>query len=462
MIITPYKRRPIPPTVALLTDQGVIVDEHGNTHKPDLLPAGTRAWCSYDTVRALLKECRGEALCWNSEEIRWRNRRFEDGWKNRPTDVAVLKVPFPEDPERALQALRRWRDWLASYGASPTGTTGSAALSLLRATLSETLFCTMGDAPPILQTMGGRVELGPAGAGRFTERVEQWDMPAAYATTIGELRYGGRWWRSSDLPVDHEPEWWARDGRPVFTEAKVKIGDQLAPLIRRPRRRTTQMTLFLESLVRERFPSQTTLSGLWTWPELEAAELGGARILEVGESYVHLGGRHVFGPWWLAIQEGRRMRGLAGLLAKMTGNALWGRFCMDVTVQGSRTIRRKEAGKRGLQQRPVARNRKGPKPAHDLAETVSGQVRARLYLAMLELGPDLLSAHTDGLWCRRRGVPPAGDWRRKMEASQLDLIDPQTLRYHYRGGVETVMAGRAASEAAEAFDRQWRKARLAA
>lgn len=463
MIVHPYRRPPAPPTVAMLTDQGVILDEHGATWRPGEVPQHTVTWVDYDTVRGLLRAGQGEALCWNGEEIRWRHARLDrEGWKARPSDVSVLKVPFPEDPRRALRALKEWRSWLAGYGASPTGTTGSAAISLLRATLEQPLVCTLGEAPPILQTMGGRVQLGSQGQGRFVGRLEQWDLPAAYASTIGGLRYGGRWWRMSDIPVQHEPDWWARQGRPVFVQARVRIHDvEYGPLIRRPRRRTSMMALHLDAMVRSRFPTAVTLTGLWSWPELEqAVNAQAARILALTDGYVHLGGSLVFGPWWQAIQDGRAMRGLSGVLAKMTGNALWGRFCMDVAVQGNRTIRAKEKGRRGLQQRPVKRGKGGPRPAHDLAETVSGRVRAQLYQAMLEAGPRLLSAHTDGLWTLALEHGPAGEWRRKQDARQIDLLDPQTLRYwpRGRGEPEVVMAGRPASEAPEAFQRAWREA----
>lgn len=459
MIVLPYRRPPAPPTVGLLTDQGVIVDEHGAVWEPAQLPERTLAWCSYDTARTLLRDGRGEALCWNGEEIRWRHARLDaSGWKARPSDVSVLKVPFPEDPVRALRALKEWRSWLAGYGASPTGTTGSAAMSLLRATLDGPLVCSVGERPPLRQTMGGRQQLGSRGSGTFAGRLEQWDLPAAYASTIGELRYGGRWWRMSEIPVQHDPDWWAQQGRPVFVEAKVRVLDvEPGPLLRRPRKRTSMMAQYLDGMVRERYPSDVIMQGLWTWQELEAAQLASAvRILSIRDGYVHLGGSLVFGAWWEAVQDGRRMRGLAGMLAKMTGNALWGRFCMDVAVQGNRTIRSRPNSRKPILSRPVARRKGGPPPAHDLAETVSGRVRAQLYLAMVEAGPRLLSAHTDGFWTEALPSAPAGPWRRKMEARQLDLIDPQTLRYWPRGGgVETVMAGCPASEAPDTFQRAW-------
>jgi len=465
MIVFPYVRTPEPPAVALLDRAGEITDERGRRHKPDEVPAGVRVWTSYDTARELVKAGQGEALCWNGDEIRWRHGPQGDGageWKNRPGDVSVIKLPFPDDTGQGLDALATWRDWLRTYGAAPTGTTGSASMSLLRATLEQPLFCTMGDGPPLKQTMGGRLEMGPAGPGSFTGQIEQWDMPAAYAAELGAVHYGGRWWNTRDLQVSHGPEWWARGRRPTFVHARVRVPDGgPGPLIRRPRKRTTMLRQHLEAMTVPRYPAGT-ITGLWTWQELEAAERHGARILEVLDVYAHLGGRPLLEPWWAAVQDGRKARGLAGALAKMTGNALWGRFCMDVRVQGDRTIRRRPKGKRRLESSHAPVRGGGPLPAHDLAETVSGRVRARLYEAIVAAGDNLLSAHTDGLWLRHSPAAvelERNGWRQKAAARRLDVIDPQTLRYwpRRRAEAEYVMAGRTPTEAPAAFEALWRK-----
>lgn len=476
MIVDPYVRTPVAPTVAVLTREGRIVDEHGELLDPDDWPKGTRCWTDYDTVRELVNDGQGEALCWNGEEIRWRHERLEEDWHSRASDVAVLRLPFPESVEATLRALGAWRDWLARYGASPTGTSGSAAWSLLRATLTETLFCSMGSPPPLLQTLGGRVELGPAGPGRFEGELCQVDLQAAYARELSGLRYGGRWFRSADLPgVRREPAWWAGEGRPVFVRCRVEIPAlAYGPLVRRPRRRMSQLQLFFSQLHEDRYPVSTRLQGLWTWQELEAALEQGCRLLSVGEFWVHLAARRPFGAWWEAVQEGRRMPGLAGLLAKVTGNALWGRFCMDSRAQGRRSVRSRDGKRVGSRELAL---RGGLPPAHDLAEIVSGRVRAELYRLMMRAGDDLLSAHTDGAWIKggdasshkslaepRVTEAAGGSWRVKQPARRLDLIDPQTLRYWPVPARPSepwvVYAGVPAGLAAGAFERAWSKADL--
>lgn len=469
MIVEPYRRNPAPPTVALLLPDGTILDERGDRLDPDDWPPSTVAFSNYDTVRELVSSGRGEALCWNSEEIRWRAERYEDEWRRRPSDVSVLRLPFPPEPELALQGLGRWRDWLAGYGASPTGTTGSAAWSLLRATLRDVLFCSLGDAPPILQTIGGRVELGPAGPGSFRGRIVQLDLQAAYTQEIGRLYYGGRWYARDHLPVGRPVETWAVGGRPVFVRAVLQVPRDLAygPLIRRPRKRMSQLALFFSQVYENRYPTGRRIQGVWTWQEIAAAEAWGARLLQVKDYWVHLAAVRPFAPWIEAVWAGRRMGGFAGLLAKTTGNALWGRFCMDSRAQGTRTIRGRQGGR--VRSRPLPL-RGGPPPAHDLAETVSGRVRASLFDRMMTLGPNLISAHTDGVWAYDPGpttiLPPAlsltaAEWRRKQPARGLDLIDPQTLRYWPRPAhpeePHVVMAGVPAKIAAASFQKAWER-----
>lgn len=465
LVVDPYKRPPTPPTVCVLTREGEIVDEHGRQVDVDAWPDGYRCWADWDTVRGLVADGRGEALCWNGEAIRWRHRRFEDDWKNRPSDVSVLKLPFPGRPAETLRGLAAWRDWLAEHRASPTGTSGSAAWSLLRATLEGVLFCSIGEPPRLKQTIGGRIELGPAGPGSYAGRLAQVDLQAAYARELAEIRYGGRWYRGSEAG-SWAPEQYAAVGCPVFASAKVRLpsGLPFGPLVRRPRRRMTQLELFFSQVYEDRYPSRGTIAGFWTWQELEAAEQAGARILQLRDWWVHLAVEWPFRAWWEAIEQGRALPGLAGQLAKMTGNALVGRFAMDAEVQGSRTIASRN-GKLTARQLP---DRGGLPPAHDLAETITGRVRAELFSLMLEAGDDLLSAHTDGAWLAadpgwpggsRPGRYVQGVWRVKQPARRLDLLDPQTLRYWPKGRANpsVVYAGVPAGEAPAAFERAWQR-----
>lgn len=466
-MISPYRLHPVAPSVALLSPDGTVLDEHGASVDLDDFPPGVRVWCSYDTARDLLDEGRGEALCWNREEIRWRHRSFEAGWVRRPSDVNVIKLPFPEDPREGLRALASWRDWLASYRAAPLGTTGSSAWSLLRATLNQPLWTTVGEAPPVAFTVGGRQELGPGGAGRFEGMLQHLDLPAAYAAEIGGLRYGGRWLNTLNAPVKHDPDWWAREGRCVFVRASVRIPDlPYGPLPKRPR---ASPSGYLGSLLLgAHYPAGTRLQGVWTWQEVEMAVKHGARIERLLGCWAHLAGDSTpFAYWWGAVCDGRELPGLAGLLAKTTGNALWGRFCMDWRLMGERSIRSK--GAHVAASFRVLPRFWMPPAAHDLAETVSGRVRARLYDLIMVAGERLVCCHTDGAWLKAQAHVeldvPAG-WRVKEKARRLELLTPQNLRYWPRPPRESepwvVFSGMPASQADQAFEDAWRRSGLAA
>ena len=462
--MTPYKQRPARPTVCYLTPEGVVLSEHGRELSLDDWPARHRLWTSFDTARLLVSEGRGEALCWNGEELRWRHRRHEDEqkWLARPSDAHVLRLPLEElEPAAVVKGLARWADWLEREGAGAIGTAGSCAWSLLRATLEETLYTPAPSQtrPPLTFTLGGRQELGPAGAGRFEGVVEMVDMQAAYARTLGGLLYGGRWLKLRELGR-RTLDSFATDERPVFVKARVVVPEGLryGPLPDRP---VSPDDGFFRFGIGAEYPLGVTLTNVWTWQELAAAEAAGARISRVWDGWVHVaGGRRPFAPWLEAVERGRALPGLAGLLAKVTGNALWGRFCMR-TSAGRRTIRARH-GRQTVSRPAISEG--GAPAAHDLAETVSGRVRARLYAGMLELGDELLAVHTDGGWRlnRSRAAAPAS-WRVKLHASRLDLLGPQTLRYRpLRGPEVALVAGTPSGYAAQRFAELWARERMPA
>lgn len=438
--------------MALLLPSGTeAVAEDGEVLSLERWPPGTRLWAEWALVRQLVNAGVGEAKCWRGDEVRWRHRRFEDGWNDRASDAAVLKLPLSHlSPERVLEGFTRWRDWLAGWGAT-VGTTGAAAMSLLKATLELPLVTSSGERPPIGFTLGGRQELGAVGAGTHQGRLVHLDLPAAYAATLSGLRYGGVWVRCDGTPGRNAEE--AAGGEyPVFVRARVTIPAGIAgPLVKRPVRGPKS---YLESQLTAAFyPSGCRLQGTWTWEELRAAELAGCHVT-VLDAWLHRSGYRPFARWWEAVEQGRGMGGLAGLLAKVTGNALWGRFCMDPRA-GRRWVRGTD--KRGRATLRPLEGRRGGFPAHDLAETVSGRVRAQLYSAMREAGPDLLLADTDGLWCRRGSVRVAG-WRVKGRAERLDVLMPQVYRewpLHGDGGPYVTFAGVPAELAAAAFENRW-------
>lgn len=472
MIVEPYRRTPAPPTIAVLTPDGVAVGEHGDILSLDDWPAGYVLFASYGTVYRLVREGLGEALCWRGEEIRWRHENtYAQEWVRHASDAAVWKIAWDQLPfDRVLKGFALWRDWLASYGASPSGTSGSAAFSLLRARLERKLITNCGERPPVPFTLGGRQLVGPLGRGSYRGPLTLLDMPSAYARTLAGLRYGGVWLRAADEPGRRMADYVGRDC-PIFVRARVRVPAELAygPLVRRPKRPPRS---FMEaSLLGAEYPKGKEIQGVWTWEEIAAAEGAGCRV-RVLDAWIHRSGWYPFAPWWQAIEEGRSLGGLAGQLAKMTGNALWGRFAMDASLGAVRQIR--YMGPKRLVQRTLP-TRPAPYPAHDLAETVSGRVRARLW-QLVESVPDLVvSAHTDGAWMSydengSDGVVDAvlhSGWRVKDAAKRLDLLGPQTLRYWPNRMVpqrepRVVYAGVPAEVAPGVFQEKWEKAGLQA
>jgi hypothetical protein len=455
-VIAPYVLRPVPPTVALLTSDGVVVDEHGELHELETLPKGIRVWCSYDTARELLTAGRGEALTWWGEEIRWRHRRFEDGWVRRHSDVNVIRVPFPEDDAATLRGLALWRDWLDEEGASPVSTVGSASWSLLRARLEHPLWLSIGQVPPLRQVSGGRQSLGPAGTGRFEAPLYQYDLQAAYASTLGELVYG-RW---CQVGTSFDPAVLSNGGRqPLFVRARVKIPLELpyGPLLRRPRKvYTGGMRNFMALLYGQRYPRGVRMQGVWTWEELAVAEAAGCRIEKLLDCWMITGSAQPFLPWWDAVQRGRQMGDRFGAtLAKMTGNALWGQFC--IAHQGN-TSGREIVSREGKKFKRRLLPKTGGRPgAPDLGETIVGRVRARLYELLLQAEDDLVCVHTDGGWTRR-ALELEDGWRLRGQAARLDLLGPQALRYWPRGLREepwVVLSGVPFKQAPAAFEARW-------
>jgi len=69
----------------------------------------------------------------------------------------------------------------------------------------------------------------------------------------------------------------------------------------------------------------------------------------------------------------------------------------------------------------------------DLAETLTGRIRADLFRCMRAAEDKLLVAHTDGIWTSG-STPLPSEWRAKETVYQLDVLTPQVLRYYRKAG----------------------------
>ena len=451
MKVTPYKERPRPPRVSLLTSGGGFLMQDGSIVTSYHLPHDVQAWTDEATALELLRAGKGKALCWRGRPIRYN----PDASDERGFFVRVMGVPFPPDPDEGIIGLAHWRDWLAVYGAAPQGSLGGTSMSLLRASLDREFWTGVGAVPPLSFTIGGRQELGPRGApAEYVGDLRHFDLRAAYATILGGLEYGGQWYRVHADNLAATAELLAQGGRMVFVRARVKLtgSARIGPLIRRPRAEPKTVFGYLPE-----YPTAGTIQGVWTYPELEAAlETGAAGSARILDAWFHASAHpdpYPFKTWFDRVERGRRMHGFAGLLAKATGNALWGQFC--ISPQGRKQVLYyTRSGRRVMTELRV---RGGRKPAHDLSEYLTGTVRAALFRFALEAGERLCSAHTDGGWCDCTGGWHYPDWRQKERASRLRVLDPQVLAYReLRGDVERyVVSGWPADAAAERFESEW-------
>jgi hypothetical protein len=462
--VAAYVRQPGVFQVAVLTEDGLLRHEDGGVYHPDELPEGTRAFGQWDVVRGLMRQGLGEALCWRAEEVKWRRtpRPEEEDWVDRPTDVAVHRVHVhPRRRERAFLAdAVAWRDWLRGAGArAASGTVGSEAMSLLRASLqgrapivTGRAFQQPSDRPPIRWTRGGRIEDGPGGPGCYRGRLVQLDLPSAYSSLLGSLRYAGAWRQVNVRGAQFDSWLLAGDELPMFVRAQVLVPplDTPGPLLRHTRHRhnfITMQELALRGPPDPHYPSDCYLAGTWTRAELLAAMRVGC-VVEPQQAWVHFSPRQPFRRWWELILGGRdELRGEAGeLLVKMTGNALVGQFSRE---GGRRSIR---GGGRRMRRLPPGFQ---PYPAHDLAEYVTGTTRARLYELIRWAGDRLLTAHTDGAWVVDDGTPYPEGWRVKQAAHQLDYLAPAMYRYWRGRWPSYVYAGSPPIEAEERFSEAW-------
>lgn len=414
-------------------------------------------YAGFEHVNALLTEGAGVAMCWDGSPIRWRPFDPDDvEWRReRNTDVRVLRVAVPEDDE-FLRGLVRWRDWLQDYGASLLASIGSTSHGLLRATIDRPIWLNTAYpdsvVPPLHTLIGGR-QLGGLKPLRVRKptggEIRNYDLPAAYATLLGTLPYGRGWLElpASDCGDDFLDKW--NGVTPAFATARVSIPPMgLGPLPERPSAKYNQKFWFDLT----EYPVDSTIRGLWTIAELKEAVAVGCDVqlrnvwLQVANS------TPPFAPWFDAVKEGRRMRGFAGTLAKMTGNSLWGQFA--ISPKSQKTIRWKDNGKFEHKRIPYTT---APR-ALDIAEHLTGTVRAQLFRFAIQAGEKLITAHTDGAWVKWEPGDEYEGWRVKMRTPEFRYLSPQMYSYHYRKGNVYKTAAFPRASAKEVFEERWRRA----
>lgn len=410
-MIRPYARPPKPRPVGVLGSDRRVVLEDGRRVNLVEVPERTAIFADRDLVRhKFLIRGDGFAYCWNEVPVRW-----EAAGKH-----VILVGSYPGQGDDFLGGLVALRDFLAERGAT-IGSAGSSSWSLMRATITDVIWSRSGDCPPLPEVIGGRQEsFVPAGHyGEF----EIWDMEAAYARALGTLTWSPGHWREY-IGASIEP-----DDHPAFVEAEVRTPPEIVPVL--PHRRDEPEPEALKRRLDDRdYPSH--VRGIWTDREISAAISAGCDV-KVGRSWRLVGfPSRPFEPWFAEVRAARALGGFAGRLAKVMGNALWGRFCMT----GERTeIRYSSDGQPTTKPAPVFTPPASSQP-FDIAETVTGRVRARLYDELIRpMGDRLIGVHTDGgLVFPGAPVALGADWRRKAGGVDLTYIGPQTYSYKTRSG----------------------------
>ena len=416
-MIRPYARPPKPRPVGVLGhDRRVTLENGRRVNLPDV-PERTAIFADRDLVRhRFLIRGDGSAYAWNEVPVRW----LASGRQ------VILVGGYPGQGDDFLGGLVALRDFLAARGAG-IGSAGSSSWSLLRATLVDAIWTRSGDPPPLPEVIGGRQQsFVPAGHyGAF----ELWDMSHAYARTLGELCWPvGSWRRYLDPGTP--------DGTPVFVHARIVTPDGLVPPV--PERRDEPEAEPLRRRLDDRaYP--VDVAGVWTDLEVAAAREVGCAVV-IREAWRMVGVPATpFEAWYAAVREARALGGFAGRLAKIMGNALWGRFCMT----GERVEVRYVDGHPITTPAPVFTPPAESQP-FDIAETITGRVRSRLYAELIAPAADrLIGVHTDGGLLRPgRELALGADWRRKVVGSDLTYIGPQTYSYRTKGGkVRYVVSG---------------------
>lgn len=456
-VITPYVSRPPHVEVGLLTDIGLVIDEHGNQRRPG--EKGLLVFASVETVGRLLLDGHGEALTWDNVPKRWRPEVIEEEqWSNRATDVAVLALPnWPEETKLALEGLKKWRDWLESYGAHPTHSMGGSALSLMRATIRRPVWTMRGDAPPLRWVMGPRIYLPeyvhPMSTFRGAVHI---DLAAAYPRAMAGLPFGDAIWRQLDTKRLGRMSLDQRHGfTPLVVRAMVRLPRSVhGVLVDRPTdledlpKGSWERCELLDGTACARYPRSGTVEGIWSWDELRvAAHLGADLTLTEGWALCN-DGELPFWPWWEAVSVGRKLPRFAGQLAKACSNACWGAL---VPSRGMRRVVRPGGSSTKLPELPRRPS------SYDLAELITARVRALGVEMMAVADTRLISFHTDGGWLTGSSPEIGWPWTVKGTADRLDIMDPQQWRYWPRGKADPLytMAGVPREQQEHAWEEVW-------
>lgn len=437
MNIYPYRSRPKHKAIGLVvpTESGGVVVDFEDESRPasalatdhlDNVPRNTAVYIDSMLARSYLRMGIGEAL--------YTNRAMTRYIVNHRT-----LYPIPHDIGPSLLDLIQWRDWVETTGGSVRSKTGTA-VTILRANLDRPLKTGKGDGyPPLDKIVGGRIH----GTGfAMHPEIEVWDISAAYATTLANLRIDGVW---KEAPFDIDSERFQQ-----FADVTIRVPSlRWGPLPEQANYPTRG--LWWDVFGEREFPISTTFRGLWTATELRSAVNAGSQIKKVhSSSRLFASNRQPFSAWWGAIMEGRKLNGKAGTLAKITGNVLWGIFA---PTKGKRMLVRYGPGRKRIVTPLPDAKATTLHADYALAELVTSTIRAKVYDELIIAGGDnLISVCVDGGLTKPGFVPPGEGWRKKDSGTECAFLKPFVYAYRRPSGERVFkMAGIQADKREDAF-----------
>jgi len=413
---------------------GLVVDSHLRDALTEL--EGFRVYCT--TGVTALRHLT-DSRAWTVQV--WKGRAASMRLDGTRVVIGNLRGVLDSSPD-PWGDLTTFLAWVQRRGVNPASI-GTMSVNLWRSTLDSPLEFD-SDPRDITPAMyGGRQEAVP---GNY-RHLAHYDLRAAYPHSMA-----GRPYATTLRHVRVSPSF--DSAEPGVGRASVTVPPDLrwGPLPLRPES-------FPDVVL---YPTGDTLEGSWPLVELHLARELGCRVY-VHEAWLPHDYCRPFDAWWRLMQQGRRLPGEAGTLAKMCANTLWGTFAMEGalsewkwrTKHGTDTPRAVTIpdGRRNL---PHARTR-------HLAVETTGRVRARLYReGLLASTVPPLHVDTDGIIVRGSAPCPEpagerpGQWRLKFSTRYCEIRAPQTYRYTCGHGCglthlrwHYVSAGRTMAEARE-------------
>lgn len=384
-----------------------------------------------------VKRGRGRARFWRKRYVAYE----VDGWRINSLRDMVSDL----SPEEAYENLRLWAEWVTDCRGNLASVT-STSWSIWRRTLPRKILLASNSMPMPRDDfiIGGRQE---ANSGVYDE-AESWDINGAYQSAMRTMLVGARYRRTGGERLRMENTTFA--DCVGFARAHVyltNVRGEFGPIPAGDGKRIS-------------FPSSGVAEGIFDLEELRLARECGATVI-ILEAWIGRGLRLPWRAWSDVMEEGRRLPGRAGKIAKTMANSLWGSFA--VTGRGSWIDYFQGKARVVLDEREVTA------PCRPLSAHISAHVRARLYREALQFwsaGPFCISAHTDGAIFQTPAYPSGpiggalGEWRRKYSMRDLTLVNAQAYRFvdANTGRIKYVVAGTPPEYAERVFRAILRKA----